>query len=197
MSSYNYNANYGNGRSSSRYSGQDRTKRQERVGHVVRSELATIIHRGSLKNDNNPIESELRRRINIINCDISPDLRQARVTVSIMRGAGGERRDWRGSDTVATRRAYAWLVTNTKAIRYALAMRMKHMKRGSPDLTFVQVDVGAAVDVMQLIEKANKGGKRDDMVMAGMGFEEEAYGDWNDEWLDFDEDEDGTTVQET
>jgi len=193
MSSYNYKASYGNGRSSSRYSGQDRTKRQERVGHVVRSELAAIIHRGSiLKNDSKPIESDLRRRINVINCDVSPDLRQARVTVSIIGGAGGERRDRRGSDTVATRRAYAWLVRNTKAIRYALAMRMKHMKRGSPDLTFVQVDVGAAVDVMQLIEKANKGCKRDDMVMAGMGFEEETHGD--DEWLDFDEDGDGASV---
>ena len=62
-------------------------------------------------------------------------------------------------------------------------------------MTFVQVDVGAAVDVMQLIEKANKGGKRDDMVVTGMGFEEEMYGDWNDEWLDFDEDEDDTPIQ--
>lgn len=201
MVSYNYNVKYGIGRSSSRYSGHDRTKRQERVGHVVRSELAAILHRGSiLKNDSKPIESELRRRINVINCDVSPDLRQARVTVSIMRGAGGERQDQRGSDTVATRRAYAWLVRNTKAIRYALAGRMKHMKGGSPDLTFVQVDVGAAVDVMQLIEKVNKGYKRDDMV--GMGTEEEKHVDWNfvnmeedDEWFDFDEDGDGISVE--
>ena len=94
---------YGNGRSSSRYASQnDRTKRQERVGQVVRAELATILHRGSVKNDNDPIESELRRKINIVNADVSPDLRQARITVSIMAGGGD-----RSSDTVAKRRAYA------------------------------------------------------------------------------------------
>ncbi|EED91481.1 hypothetical protein THAPSDRAFT_262775, partial [Thalassiosira pseudonana CCMP1335] len=96
------------------------------------------------------IEDELRRRINIVHADVSPDLRQARVTVSVM--AGKDKME----DVIAKRRAYAWLVQNTKSIRHSLAQRMKHMK-ASPDVTFVQVDVGAAVDVMQLIEKVSKG----------------------------------------
>ena len=187
---------YGNGRSSSRYASQnDRTKRQERVGQVVRAELATILHRGSVKNDNDPIESELRRKINIVNADVSPDLRQARITVSIMAGGTGDR----SSDTVAKRRAYAWLVRNTKSIRYSLSQRMKHMKGGSPDLTFVQVDVGAAVDVMALIDKvSNEGYKRDDISL-DYEYNEEDWEDEDDEdddgWFDLDEDGDGISVE--
>ena len=178
---------YGGGRSSSRYATGDRTKRQERVGHVVRTELASILHKGFIRFDNDPIEDELRRRINIVHCDVSPDLRQARVTVSIMSGKD------RKLDAIAKRRAYAWLVRSTKAIRHSLAQKMKHMK-GSPDLTFVQVDVGAAVDVMQLIEKVSSGYKRDDVLE--MDFEEDDDDDWEDEedWIDFD-DEDGVTVE--
>ena len=187
---------YGNGRSSSRYASQnDRTKRQERVGQVVRAELATILHRGSVKNDNDPIESELRRKINIVNADVSPDLRQARITVSIMAGGTGDR----SSDTVAKRRAYAWLVRNTKSIRYSLSQRMKHMKGGSPDLTFVQVDVGAAVDVMALIDKvSNENYKRDDISL-DYEYNEEDWEDEDDEdddgWFDLDEDGDGISVE--
>jgi ribosome-binding factor A len=178
---------YGNGRSSSRYAAGDRTKRQERVGHVVRTELASILHKGFIRFDNDPIEDELRRRINIVHCDVSPDLRQARVTVSVMSGKD------RKMDAIAKRRAYAWLVRSTKAIRHSLAQKMKHMK-GSPDLTFVQVDVGAAVDVMQLIEKVSTGYKRDDVLE--MEFEDDDEDGWEDEedWIDFD-DEDGVTVE--
>jgi ribosome-binding factor A len=167
---------YNDGRSSSRYaSNADRTKRQSRVGHVVRSELATILHNGSsIKNDDDPIEDELRRRINIVHADVSPDLRQARVTVSVM--AGKDKME----DVIAKRRAYAWLVQNTKSIRHSLAQRMKHMK-ASPDVTFVQVDVGAAVDVMQLIEKVSKGYKRDDVL--DMGYDDDEF-DEEDGWID-------------
>lgn len=174
---------YGNGRSSSRYATGDRTKRQERVGHVVRTELATILHQGtSIKNDVDPIEAELRRKINIVHADVSPDLRQARITISVMSSPN----DRKSSDTISKRRAYAWLVRNTKAIRYTLAQRMAHMKGGSPDLTFVQVDVGAAVDVMQLIDKVrNEGYKRDDVLEYEY---EDDEGEWDDE--DGGEDED-------
>ncbi len=91
---------------------------------------------------------------------------------------------------VDKRRAYAWLVRCTKSIRHALAQRMKHMK-ASPDLVFVQVDVGAAVDVMQLIEKVSKGYKRDDVLE--MEFEDEE-GDDDDDWVD--EDEEGGGEEE-
>jgi hypothetical protein len=51
--------------------------------------------------------------------------------------------------------------------------------KASPDITFVQVDVGAAVDVMQLIEKVSKGYKRDDQ-----DFELEYVDNEDDEWVD-------------
>ena len=70
-----------------------------------------------------------------------------------------------------------------------------------PDLTFVQVDVGAAVDVMHLIEKVNTGYKRQSVGAFGenddnlpMGYTLDDEDDWDDEdddgWEDFDEDED-------
>lgn len=186
-------AYYGGGRSSSRYASQhDRTKRQERVGHVVRAELAAVLHQGAhaLKNENEPIEPALRRRINVVHADVSPDLRHTRVTVSVV--GGTDRRE----DAVARRRAYAWLVRNTKALRHALAGRMRHMKGGSPELTFAQVDVGAAVDVMRLIEQVNGGYKRDD-VLGGPEYEDEwdEEEDGDDGWFDFDEDGDGISVE--
>ena len=101
-------------------------------------------------------------------------------------------------DAIGKRRAYAWLVRNTKNIRHAMAQRMGHMKGGSPDLTFVQVDVGAAVDVMQLIEKVrNEGYKRDDVIEFEYendeGWDEE--GEDDDGWFDFDEDGNGISVE--
>lgn len=182
---------YGNGRSSSRYaSGKERSKRQERVGHVVRTELATIIHRGYPVKYADPLDDDLLKRINIVNADVSPDLRNARITVSVT-GAGS-------SDTIDKRRAYSWLVKNCKMIKHAMAQRLSHMK-SVPDLTFVQVDVGAAVDVMHLIEKVSEGGyKREKLGTFGenddslpMGYTLEDDEDWDDEdgWEDFDEDD--------
>ena len=141
---------------SSRSAGIDRSKRQERVGHVVRTELSKILHSGVIKGrDAEYLEDELRQRISIVNTDISPDLRQARVSISVasLKQAGAD-------GTVDKRRAYAWLVRNTKPLRHTLAQHLKHMK-SCPQLTFVQVDVAAAVDVMYLIDKVSAGAKRD------------------------------------
>jgi len=168
-------------------SSQDRSKRQERVGHLVRSELGQIIHTGLIKGDADFIESDLRKRISIINVDVSPDLRQARVTVSIRQGTAKE------DATVDRRRAYSWLVSNTKPLRHTLAQRMAHMKT-APNLSFVQADVSAAVDVMYLIDKVAAGAKRsaigsyggdDDSLphgmVEGMDFDDFDDGDWFDE----------------
>ena len=241
------------GRSSSISSyNNDRSKRQERVGHVVRTEVASIIQLGyPIKNQMNGIDDELRRRINVVNADVSPDLRQARITVSVMKSNRGgatmeeeeemmafdeeedddddefdeeddeeyydendeeeaEEEDIRlkqvfpqsqfgnSNSAVDRRRSYAWLVRNTKQIRHALSQRLKHMK-SVPNLTFVLADVGAAVDVMNLIDKVSKGQyKRDDIGMfggdndnlpAGMYLESENDED-NYEWIDEDDDDD-------
>ncbi len=235
------------GRSSSISSyNNDRSKRQERVGHVVRTEVASIIQLGyPIKNQMNEIDDDLRRRINVVNADVSPDLRQARITVSVMKSNKNLSEDdffeeeeeeylddeeddeeyeaeeeydddddeeeeislkqvfpqsqfGNGNAVVDRRRSYAWLVRNTKQIRHALSQRLKHMK-SVPNLTFVLADVGAAVDVMNLIDKVSKGQyKRDDIGMfggdndnlpAGMYLESE-YDDEDDyEWIDDDEDD--------
>ena len=76
-------ANYGR---SSPISGKDRSKRQERVGHLVRTEIANILQLGyPIKNQYAYVDDELRRRINVVSADVSPDLRQARITVSIIK----------------------------------------------------------------------------------------------------------------
>jgi hypothetical protein len=201
------------------------------VGHVVRTELATILHRGSIHSVQNGAEEEdaigdeLRRRISVVHADVSPDLRQARVTVSVLSaptsgGGGGGGGGWttsvggererKANDAIARRRAYAWLVRNTKSIRHALSGRMSHMRGGSPELTFVQVDVGGAVDVMRLIEKVTSkdGYRRDDGGMSidemlRMGYEEEGGGEDEDGeddddagWLDEEEDDDDDDDEE-
>jgi ribosome-binding factor A len=181
------------GRSSPRGGKQDRSKRQERVGHLVRTELSTILHKGVIKGDADYLEDELRQRISVINADVSPDLRQARITVSIRKGL-----DIEGSNpAVDRRRAYSWLVQNTKAIRHTLAQNLKYMK-SVPNLSFAQADVAAAVDVMYLIDKVAEGYKRkavgefggdDDSLPRGMvggiDFDEDEEIEWIDEDEDF------------
>ena len=75
-------------------------------------------------------------------------------------GAGravGER-ELRANNAITRQRTCAWLVRNTKSLRHALSGRMSHMRGESPELTFVQVDVVGAVDVMRLIEKVTQEG---------------------------------------
>lgn len=189
----------------------DKSKRQYRVGELVRTELARIIQSGLIKGkDASPLEDGIRSRISIVSVDVSPDLRQARVSVSIRNGkdsikrtpvveddedADDESTAFSGSDaTVDKRRAYSWLVENTKAIRHTLAQRMSHLKT-SPSLTFVQVDVAAAVDVMYLIDKVSKGYERESIGEYGgnddnlpLGFLEDDEDDefeWEEEDDDF------------
>eukprot|EP01083_Nonionella_stella_P227596 807375_1 len=181
------------------------------------------------------IDDDLRRRINVVSADVSPDLRQARITVSIIKPTKSrmtEEEDFEddeeeeeeddedfdeddedfdedvdqpkqvftinnsGDAVMDRRRAYSWLVKNTKQIRHALSQRLKHMKT-IPDLTFVQADVGAAVDVMNLIEKVSAGeykreslgkfGDEGDELPANMYLESELEGDG---WIDDDDDDD-------
>jgi len=239
------------GRSTPRYTKNiDRTKRQERVGQVIRSEIALVLQNGYVKNTDKgrELDDALRRRINVVNADVSPDLRQARITVSIMKPhvvrrddvfeeeeeeeeeeegeddvEEGDDEDYdeyddefedytipssntSGDAVVDRRRAYAWLVKNSKQIRHSIAQRLSHMK-SIPELSFVQVDVGAAVDVMNLIDKVSKEnykrevvgvfGQNDDELPKGMYLESEEGGDdeenWDDEedWDDEDEEEEG------
>jgi ribosome-binding factor A len=199
-----------------------KSKRQERVGQLVMTELSQIIHSGLIKGANvEYLDDELRTRISVVSTDVSPDLRQARVSISVRpvpasvgSSSKNDVNDRTGSnavldgaflDNVATsrrtspavdrRRAYAWLVRNTKPIRFTLAQKLSHMK-SCPDLTFVQVDVSAAVDVMYLIDKlssTNGSYKRESLdlfdsddvtrgIVGGLDFDAtDDDEDWNDE----------------
>lgn len=169
--------------------GKERSKRQERMGQFVRTELSQIIHSGDIKGrDVGHLDADLRKRISIIHSDVSPDLRQARITVSIRKSQVAEE-----DAVVDRRRAFSWLVQNVKHIRHSLAQRMAHMKT-VPDLTFAQADVSAAVDVMSLIDQISAGndkrssvgsyGGDDDSLpfgmVEGMDFDEDG-GEWMDE----------------
>mmetsp|Transcript_3585 Transcript_3585/g.6104 ORF Transcript_3585/g.6104 Transcript_3585/m.6104 type:complete len:247 (-) Transcript_3585:44-784(-) len=192
-----YRQRYGRGKATQRR-GQEKSKRQHRVSQLVQSELASIIHSGNLKGRYDYLDDDLRKRISIVRADVSPDLRQARITVSLRRGMTDEGLSSGGSTSHAVdqRRAYSWLVQNAKALRHTLAQRMSHMK-ASPDLSFDQVDVASAVDVMYLIDKVAAGYKREDIgpygrdddsvprgMFGGFDFDEEDE-DWEDEDFEF------------
>jgi ribosome-binding factor A len=169
------------GRSSPR-DGREKSKRQERVGHLVRTELSKIIHRGNIKGDADYLEDELRQRISVIHANISPDLRQARITVSIRKSV-----DENKNAAVDKRRAYSWLVQNTKPIRHTLAQNLSYMK-SVPNLTFAQADVAAAVDVMYLIDKVAQGGYKRETV-GEFGGDDDSLPRGMVGGIDFDEDE--------
>lgn len=214
-SSSELSAIYTPGRSASRNNrsgGDERSKRQFRVGEFVRTELATILHTGLIKGDASYLEQDLRQRISIVSVDVSPDLRQARVSVSIrgfnkrrnnsgnnsggganQTGGGGESSEtmyYEDDPVVDKRRAFSWLVDNTKPIRHTLAQKMSHMKT-SPDLTFHQVDVAAATDVMYLIDKVSKGYERESIgeyEFLGEFDEDDDFDDDDEEWDEVDDD---------
>jgi len=183
-------------------SGQERTKRQGRVGQLILFELARIIHSGNVKGDAALLDDELRKRISIVNANVSPDLRQARITVSVRRSPDSD-------VDIDRRRAFSWLVKNGKQLRYTLAQRMSHMKTSAPQLTFAQADIAAAVDVMYLIDQIAAGNDKREAIdfsgesgdslprgmVGGMDFDDldEDEEDWIDEDGDDGEIKDGIT----
>lgn len=184
----------------SRNGRDERSKRQFRVGELVRTELAQILHTGLIKGDATYLEQELRQRISIVSVDVSPDLRQARISVSIRsviqkrsndneKDGESETMYYDDDPVVDKRRAFSWLVDNTKPLRHTLAQRMSHMKT-SPDLSFSQVDIAAATDVMYLIDKVSKGYERESIG------EYEFLGEFDDEDDDLDDDDDWDEVDD-
>ena len=207
---YSDNSLYTSGRTEKSYqrgsggnSSFDRSKRQERVGQLVQTELSKILHSGHIKGyDVEYLDDELRQRISVVKSDVSPDLRQARISVSVRAAVvvAANEEDNSRSPAVDRRRAYAWLVRHTKQLRHTLAQRLSHMK-SCPTLSFQQVDVSAAVDVMHLIDKlsSSENVKRqnmnlfdaDDMargIVGGM--------DWDEEEDDDDDDTDWEEVED-
>lgn len=119
------------------------SKRQARVSQLVTTELAKIFRLGHGIKTRDKIADDVRCKIGVVDVDMSPDLRTAKVFISVL------------GDVLEKREAYAWCVKNTKAIRMALAVELNGMKR-IPDLYFRDMDIGAAVDLMALIDKVSE-----------------------------------------
>ena len=152
----------------------------------MRIELGKILHQGSASRAE-VLDADLRQRISVVKADVSPDLRQARISISISSSFARE------DTAMDKRRAYAWLVNNAKPLRHALAQKLSHMK-SCPELKFVQVDVSAAVDVMYLIDKISSGndkrtgsllGETPSGVMGGVDFDLDMD---DEEWEEEDDD---------
>jgi ribosome-binding factor A len=168
----------------------DGRRRPSRVGNVVQAELARLIRSGDVHGKQR-IPDGLNQLISIVDVDMSPDLRNARVKVSII----GDRKD----KVTAVR----WLRGNIKEIRHELAKRNRQMKR-IPHLSFDHVDVGAATDMMVKLDELRREGlaaahARGD-VTDGMQPDVEGGIDFSvddeDAWLDDDDDDDDDLFDE-
>ena len=71
---------------------------------------------------------------------MSPDLRSAKVFVSVFGGA------------VEKRQAYSWMVEHSRAMKHSLSQSLSNMK-GVPDVHFKLTDLAAATDVMATIDR--------------------------------------------
>lgn len=116
------------------------SKRQARVSQLMTGEIAKILRHGHGIKTNDRIDDDVRCKIAVVDVDMSPDLRAAKVYISVY------------GDVMEKREAYSWCVKNTKAIRKALATELRDMKR-VPELFFRESDISAAVDLMALIDK--------------------------------------------
>lgn len=158
------------------------SKRQARVSQLVTGELAKILRQGHGIKTKDKIDDDVRCKIAVVDVDMSPDLRTAKVFISVY------------GDVLEKREAYAWCVKNTKPIRKALATELKGMKR-VPELFFRDTDIGAAVDLMALIDRvsdsdeasaaAARESSGDDEIEGFEGLTEEDFFTF-----DFDEDDD-------
>eukprot|EP00306_Pavlova_sp_CCMP459_P011144 CAMPEP_0185195626 /NCGR_PEP_ID=MMETSP1140-20130426/35219_1 /TAXON_ID=298111 /ORGANISM="Pavlova sp., Strain CCMP459" /LENGTH=196 /DNA_ID=CAMNT_0027762607 /DNA_START=16 /DNA_END=606 /DNA_ORIENTATION=- len=147
-------------------------RRSQRVGQVVRTELANVINFGVIHKERNALPADIRRMISIVDVSVSDDLRAATVRVSVL----GERLD--------NIRALRWLQDNHKSVRFELAQKLPHMKR-IPALRFTDVDISSPVRVMALIdqlaaERGEGSGANDDDDDLVFEFEDD------EEDLDFD-----------
>lgn len=155
----------------------EESKRQARVSQLVTSELAEIMRHGHDIKTRDKLADDVRCKITVVDVVMSPDLRSANVFVSVY------------GDVLEKREAYSWCVRNTKAIRRALAANLRGMKR-VPELYFKDTDIGAAVDLMALIDKVTEEDKANTVSTDGGddGFEDLTEDDFFT--FDFDEDDD-------
>lgn len=156
------------------------SKRQARVSQLLTGELAKILRLGHGIKTKDKLHDDMRCKIAVVDVDMSPDLRSAKVFISVY------------GDVLEKREAYAWCVKNTKAIRMALCAELKGMKR-VPELYFKDTDIGAAVDLMALIDRVSGDEDSNEAVLQDDGDEEiEGFeGLTEDDFFTFDFNNDG------
>ena len=87
------------------------------------------------------------------------------------------------------RQAFSWLTSNSPCIRHALAQKLSYM-RTVPNLAFELADVGAVVDVMNLIDRISQGDDKREDIWTGPTGEEMEEGEEGEEWMEgYDEDD--------
>ncbi|CAM9202455.1 unnamed protein product [Discosporangium mesarthrocarpum] len=118
------------------------SKRQARVSQLMAVEVSNIIRQGHGIRTAHKLPDSVRVKISVVDVSMSPDLRSANVFVSIY------------GSVLEKREAYAWCVQSSKAIRKVLASNLRNMKT-VPELYFKKTDIGAAVDLMALIDKVS------------------------------------------
>lgn len=175
----------GHARSAAIMGASPKGRRPSRVGQVFRAELSEVI-RSAHNAGAQKIPTGLQQLISVVDVDMSPDLRNANVKVSII----GDRKD----KITAVR----WLRGNVRGLRHELAQRNRGRKV-IPTLTFNHVDVGAAADMMVMLDALKREREEreaeeeeqpqhdDDVVDAE---DEDAWLEDEDEddWLDDDDD---------
>lgn len=164
-----------NGNGQDRKGGQEeKSMRQLRVGRMLQSTLADVIRKGYPIKTADWLDDHIRSKISVVEVNVSPDLANAKVEVSIF------------GETVEKREAYIWLVNNAKAIRYALAQELKDFRK-TPMLTFRQVDLGAGSDIFSLLDKLEE--QREGREEGDYESGDEDY-ESGEEWEEDSEDED-------
>jgi len=155
-------------------------RRPRRVSQLVQNELSGVIRTSTVRGSRK-IDGRLRQMISVVDVDVSPDLTQAQVKVSII----GDQKDKIS--------AIRWLQGNSGGLRYALAKKMSGSKR-VPRLQFQHIDVSRAVDVMikldQLSEERRTKGSGSNLDFDAS--EEDAFAEYDggDESDDADEEDD-------
>lgn len=133
-------------------------RRPSRIGELIRREISPIIDnafsRAFVRN-----EGQLKVFISVVDVKCSDDLRNARVSVSVL-GTDQERQD-----------ALQWLRQARKDIRFELAhcIKMKYM----PDLTFDESEMAKAVKTVNILNMLAK--EREEKKETGVGDREREF----------------------
>mmetsp|Transcript_15044 Transcript_15044/g.35663 ORF Transcript_15044/g.35663 Transcript_15044/m.35663 type:complete len:248 (+) Transcript_15044:185-928(+) len=119
-------------------------KRAGRLGKMVMVELMQILRSPyMIKTPKDKMNVNLVSLVSIVDVEMSKDTKVAKIMISVV-GSDKERRE-----------AVKWLTENTRAIRFALAQRMAHLK-SVPELRFSEARLPQAMSVMSILEQIAK-----------------------------------------